>query len=109
MVALLIAYLPTLYGAVNRREMLVTLLESRAGAPSVGADDLNLVGFPLERTAAEAWADFRGWRVDDEELAYELADRIVAVPALWSGPRGHVPGAAISPDRPAHRAADGRK
>ena len=228
-VALLIAYLPTLYGAFNRREMLVTLLESRAGAPawgpellvrhqlvditdnlptlysewerwsadvaethstypvllyfrspnpmqswlvgllavldsaamylalspgaapsearlclrmgftclrdiadvigvaynadpdpdedirltfdefSEGVDDLNLVGFPLERTAADAWADFRGWRVNYEQLAYELADRIVAVPALWSGPRRHVPGDAISPDRPAHRAPDGRK
>jgi hypothetical protein len=34
LVALQIAYLPTLYAAYNRRETLVTLLESRAGAPA---------------------------------------------------------------------------
>ena len=37
LVALQIAYLPTLYAAYNRRETLVTLLESRAGAPGLGA------------------------------------------------------------------------
>ncbi len=36
LVALHIAYLPTLYNAYNRRETLVTLLESRAGAPAWG-------------------------------------------------------------------------
>ena len=33
MVALLIAYLPTMYNAFSRRELAVTLLESRAGTP----------------------------------------------------------------------------
>ena len=33
LVALLIAYLPTMYGAFQRRETLVTLLEVRAGSP----------------------------------------------------------------------------
>ena len=225
-IALLIAYLPTLYGAFNRREMLVTMLESRAGAPAWGPellvrhqlvgitdnlgslyaewerwaadvaethstypfllwfrspnplqswvvgllavldsaamylalaperapsearlclrmgftclrdladvigleynadphpeDDIELtfeefsdgvkslerVGFPVERTAAEAWADFRGWRVNYEPVAYALADRVVAVPALWSGPRRDIPGEAFAPDRPAHRSPD---
>lgn len=39
-VALLIGYLPVLYGAFNRRERLVTLLESRAGAPAWGPEIL---------------------------------------------------------------------
>jgi hypothetical protein len=37
-VALQIAYLPTLYGAFNRREMLVTMLQSRAGSPAWGPE-----------------------------------------------------------------------
>lgn len=39
-VALQIAYLPTLYGAFNRRETLVTTLQSRAGAPAWGPEVL---------------------------------------------------------------------
>lgn len=38
LVALQIAYLPSIYGAYNRRETLVTLLESRAGAPAWGPE-----------------------------------------------------------------------
>lgn len=45
------------------------------------------VGFPVERTAAQAWPHFKGWRVNYEPLAYELARRTDAVPAPWSGPR----------------------
>ena len=44
-------------------------------------------GFPLERTADEAWRDFHGWRVNYEAAAYALADVLVAVPAPWSGSR----------------------
>jgi len=40
LVAILIAYLPTLYGAFNRRETPVTMLESRAGAPAWGPEIL---------------------------------------------------------------------
>jgi hypothetical protein len=39
-VALIIAYLPALYSAFNRRETLVTMLESRAGAPAWGPEIL---------------------------------------------------------------------
>jgi hypothetical protein len=39
-VALLIAYLPTIYGAFNRRELLVTVLQSRAGSPAWGPEIL---------------------------------------------------------------------
>jgi hypothetical protein len=37
-VALQIGYLPTLYAAFNRREVLVTMLDSRAGVPSWGPE-----------------------------------------------------------------------
>lgn len=37
-VALLVAYLPTLYAAFNRREILVTTLEARAGTPAWGPE-----------------------------------------------------------------------
>ncbi|MHB1854973.1 MAG: hypothetical protein ACYCS2_07945, partial [Acidimicrobiales bacterium] len=49
-VALEIAYLPTIYSAFNRRETLVTLLQSRAGAPAWGPEILarhQLVGFTV--------------------------------------------------------------
>lgn len=38
--ALLIGYLPAIYGAYNRRERTVTMLESRAGAPAWGPEIL---------------------------------------------------------------------
>lgn len=41
MVALLIAYLPTMYNAFSRREMAVTLLEVRAGAPPTAVELLS--------------------------------------------------------------------
>ena len=62
-VALLIAYLPVLYGAFNRRETMVTLLQSRAGAPAWGPEILarhQLVGLvdslPRFYEAWEHWA-----------------------------------------------------
>ena len=48
------------------------------------------IGFPMELTAEEAWPNFRGWRVNYETNAYRLADRVVAPPAPWSGPRSHL-------------------
>ena len=50
-------------------------------------DLLRYVGYEPERDDEEAWAHFRGWRVNYESLAYELAYRIDAVAAPWSGPR----------------------
>jgi hypothetical protein len=61
------------------------------------------VGFPLERTAEEAWPDFHGWRVNYETAAYRLADRLVAPPAPWSGKRRHVGPEIVEPRRPPHR------
>lgn len=59
-------------------------------------------GFPKERTAPEAWPHFRGWRINYEALAYELARRVDAVPALWTGPRDF-PSPPIPPRRPVDR------
>jgi hypothetical protein len=52
-----------------------------------GLDMLRYAGYPMRRDADEAWAHFRGWRVNYEALAYTLAYRIDAVAAPWSGPR----------------------
>jgi hypothetical protein len=61
------------------------------------------VGYPAERDADAAWPHFRGWRVNYEQAAYALADRIVAPPAPWSGPRTHLPDGVLLPDRPVDR------
>jgi hypothetical protein len=63
---------------------------------------LDAVGFPRERSAAQAWPHFRGWRVNYEELVYELARLTDAVPAPWSGPR-RWPAEVIAVRRPPNR------
>jgi hypothetical protein len=70
----------------------------------VGVQRLEEVGFPIERTAEEAWPHFRGWRVNYESIAYALAWQMDAVPALWSGPR-RWPGEPMPPQRPPSRLA----
>ena len=64
-------------------------------------------GFPMERTAQEAWADFRGWRVNYESSAYRLADHLTAPPAPWSGTRRHLRAGVVEPHRPPHRSPGG--
>ncbi|HLG00362.1 MAG TPA: hypothetical protein VI916_07815 [Acidimicrobiia bacterium] len=64
---------------------------------------LREIGFPMERTAAEAWADFRGWRVNYEEAMCALANLVVAPPALWSGTRRDVREPAMPVRRPLDR------
>jgi hypothetical protein len=66
-------------------------------------DMLEHVGFPMERTAEEAWPDFRGWRVNYETVAYRLADRLTAPPAPWSGTRRHLRSGPVAPNRPPQR------
>ncbi len=63
---------------------------------------LQAVGYEIEREQVEAYQHFRGWRANYESIAYELAARIDAVPAPWSGPR-RPPLPEISPGRPANR------
>ena len=70
-------------------------------------DMLVSVGFAVERTAEEAWPDFRGWRVNYETSAYRLADRITAPPAPWSGTRRHLRSGSVGPRRPPQRRPGG--
>ncbi len=65
------------------------------------------VGFATERSAEEAWADFRGWRVNYETVAYRLADRLTVPPAPWSGPRRHMREGTVEPRRPPQRRPGG--
>jgi hypothetical protein len=67
-VALQIAYLPALYGAFNRREGLVSLLESRAGTPAWGPELLarhQLVG--ITDTLPDLYATWEEWAADVAE------------------------------------------
>ncbi len=68
---------------------------------------LNSVGFATERSAEEAWADFRGWRVNYETVAYRLADRLTVPPAPWSGQRRHMRSGPVEPRRPPQRRPGG--
>ncbi|MFJ9847136.1 hypothetical protein ACIRYZ_43285 [Kitasatospora sp. NPDC101155] len=69
---------------------------------------ITAAGFPHERPVEDAWRHFNGWRVNYEALAYELARRSDAVPALWTGPRDfHAP--VIPPSRPTDRRPDAAK
>ncbi len=68
LVALQIAYLPTLYSAYNRRETLVTLLESRAGSPAWGPELLirhQLVG-SIDNLPS-LFAEWERWAADVAE------------------------------------------
>jgi hypothetical protein len=68
LIALQIAYLPTIYSSYNRRETLVTMLESRAGAPAWGPELLirhQLVG--LIDNMPNLFADWERWAADVAE------------------------------------------
>ncbi len=65
------------------------------------------VGFVTERSAEEAWIDFRGWRVNYESSAYRLADRLTAPPAPWTGQRRHLRSGPVEPRRPPQRRPGG--
>ena len=64
-----------------------------------GFATLEKVNFPMERTPADAWPDYAGWRVNYEQAAYAVAKAVDAGPALCSGPRRH-PQEPIPPIRP---------
>jgi hypothetical protein len=67
-------------------------------------DNLAEYGFPMERSAEDAWPHFRGWRINYENSAYRLADTFTAPPAPWSGTRRHLRAGVVEPKRPPHRA-----
>lgn len=67
-IALQIAYLPALYDAFNRRETLVTMLESRAGTPAWGPELLarhHLVG--IEGNLPDFYREWERWAADVAE------------------------------------------
>lgn len=74
LVALLIAYLPTMYSAFSRRETLVTLLEVRAGQPPSAVTMLQrynrLQSLP---ELHEMWVSWEVWFADLEETHTSLA------------------------------------
>ena len=67
-----------------------------------GIARMETAGFRMERTALQAFPDFRGWRVNYEAVAYALAWRTEAVPAPWTGPR-RTNNLSMPPLRPANR------
>ena len=73
LLALLITYLPTIYGAFQRRENLVTALEVRAGSPPSGVELLERYWL-LERMDAleEVWVEWERWFTDVEETHTSL-------------------------------------
>ncbi|HXQ75142.1 MAG TPA: hypothetical protein VN791_01505 [Acidimicrobiales bacterium] len=67
-IALQIAYLPALYDSFNRRETLVTMLESRAGTPAWGPELLarhHLVG--IEGNLPVFYGEWERWSADVAE------------------------------------------
>ena len=72
-VALQIGYLPTLYAAFNRREGLVTMLDSRAGVPSWGPELLARTHYGLGSGVSamgklpELFEDWERWSADVSE------------------------------------------
>jgi hypothetical protein len=70
-----------------------------------GVRHLTEAGWTFERPAEDAWAHFRGWRVNYEAAAYGIAAHLDLPPAKWSGPRARlgIAQAAPMPKRPAHR------
>lgn len=42
-------------------------------------------GFPVERTAREAYPDFQGWRVNYDSIVRDMVQLLHAPPAQWSG------------------------
>lgn len=68
LLALLITYLPSIYGAFSRREALVTALEVRAGSPPTGVRLMRFF-FVMEQLdrLTEFWAQWEAWFVELEE------------------------------------------
>ncbi len=64
-------------------------------------------GFATSRPEEEAWAHFRGWRVNYEAVGYAVAARFNAPPAMWTGPRRLFRGESIEPTRPVDRRPEG--
>lgn len=79
-VALQVGYLPTLYGAFNRREVEVTLLTARAGAPPWGPEILarTRFGIPEGQAGVSMQGFYSGW----ERWAADVAESHTNYPVL---------------------------
>lgn len=68
LVALLISYLPSIYGSYSRREVMVTALETQAGSPPSGVELIERLAriAGLEDTTG-IWHDWARWFADIEE------------------------------------------
>jgi hypothetical protein len=101
-VALLIAYLPSIYGNFARREEMVRAdrgephLATLAGAVPVPAfdetldetlDELAAAGIPVKADREQAWRDFAGWRVNYDDALLALSELCAAPSARWSADR----------------------
>ena len=77
LVALFISYLPTMYSAFQRREVLVTLLEVRAGSPPSAVEMMERFHriHGLDRLT-EMWESWEAWFADVEESHTSLASLI---------------------------------
>ncbi len=74
LLALLIAYLPTIYGAFSRRELAVAQLATRGGTPPSAPDLLiryHLIGWNEELPAL--WGDWETWFAEIAETHTSLA------------------------------------
>jgi hypothetical protein len=72
--ALLVAYLPAIYGAFARREASVAMLETRAGSPPSGVDLLvNYQRLGRFDRLDELWGDWEKWFITIEESHSSLA------------------------------------
>ena len=60
-------------------------------------------GWAFERSPDEAWPHFRGWRVNYEMAAYNIAAHLDLPPAVWSGSRARLGAVAAMPQRPVNR------
>ncbi|MGW4564964.1 hypothetical protein ACWEN3_21950 [Streptomyces sp. NPDC004561] len=85
LIALQIAYLPTLYSAYNRRELEVTLLQARAGEPAWGPEILARQWLVDTETALPEL--YRSW----ERLAADMGESHSTYPILltFRSPRPH--------------------
>ncbi|TVZ79761.1 hypothetical protein [Streptomyces sp. BK340] len=85
LIALQIAYLPTLYAAYNRRELEVTLLQARAGEPAWGPEILARQWLVETETALPDL--YRAW----ERLASDMGESHSTYPTLltFRSPRPH--------------------
>lgn len=70
---------------------------------TAAVDRLARARVPVERSAEEAWAHFKGWRVNYESVGYAICDIVFAPPALWTGTRSRGDVGPSTPRRPVDR------